>query len=379
MFGDAYAGRRVFVTGHTGFKGSWLTLWLTDLGAKVTGYSLGPPTEPSLFEAIGLGEMAQTGWFTDVRGDVRDMPRLQDALKAADPEIVLHLAAQPMVRRSYEEPRLTFDTNVMGTVNVLEAVRSLTGDGPRVVLNVTTDKCYENLETSRAYAETDPLGGHDPYSASKACSELVTRSYRRSYCTDPRLMAVATARAGNVLGGGDWGEDRILPDCMRALTAGRPIVVRNPEGVRPWQHVLDSLSGYLALSVALLRRTPGVGDDGTGAWNFGPRDDALVTVGEVVETVVQEWGTGAWVDGSGSGPHEAGLLVLDASKAGRHLGWKPAWDMHRAVAAAVRWYKAFGAGDGSQELIRLCRDDIASYRRAAADAGAIWALAEAAR
>ena len=372
MFGDVYAGRRVFVTGHTGFKGAWLTLWLLDLGAKVTGYALEPPTEPNLFEAIGLDRCAAQGSglggsFTDVRGDVRDREALAAALGEAAPEIVFHLAAQPLVRRSYAEPHLTYETNVMGTVNVLEAVCALAaaGQGPGAVVNVTSDKCYENRETGHAYAESDPLGGWDPYSSSKGCAELVTQAYRRSFFTGPGAPRIVTARAGNVIGGGDWGEGRIVPDCARAVAAGRPPEVRNPGAVRPWQHVLESLSGYLWLAA----RTPA-----DGAWNFGPADDAQVTVREVVELFLSAWGGGQWQPAPGAveQPHEAGLLLLDAGKAERELGWRPAWSVTQAVTAAADWYKQFYAGAEPADLLARCRADIAGYSAAAAARGAAW-------
>ena len=288
------SGRRVFVTGHTGFKGSWLTQWLLDLGADVTGYSLAPPTEPSLFEAAGIGreeakQARGAGRFTDLRADVRERRPAWPGPPDGCPEIVFHLAAQPLVRRSYAEPHLTYETNVMGTVNLLEEVRVLAacGRGPRAVVNVTSDKCYENHETGHAYVEGDPLGGFDPYSSSKGCSELVTVAYRRSFFNEPGTPRVATARAGNVIGGGDWGEDRILPDCARALSAGVPVLVRNPGAVRPWQHVLESLSGYLWLGAKLCL---GNGDEARafdGAWNFGPASECCVTVREVVELFVR--------------------------------------------------------------------------------------------
>ena len=383
MFGDAFSGRRVFVTGHTGFKGSWLTLWLLDLGAHVTGYSLDPPTEPSLYETIGLGVMGGER-SADLRGDVRDREGLRRALAEARPEVVFHLAAQPMVRRSYAEPHLTFETNVMGTVNLLEAVRSLAAGGgvAPVVVNVTTDKCYENRETSHAYREGDALGGYDPYSSSKACSELVTGAYRRSFFSGPGSPAVASARAGNVLGGGDFGEDRILPDCVRALSAGEAVTVRSPGAVRPWQHVLEPLSGYLRLAEVLLAGELDLAAEDradAGAWNFGPGPGSLVTVREVVEAVLLEWGAGEWTaDGSASEqPHEAGLLVLDAGKAERELGWRPVWGADEAVAAAVRWYREWAGGAGAESLAALCRADIASYAAAAGDAGMRWSRREA--
>jgi CDP-glucose 4,6-dehydratase len=384
MFADIYSGRRVFVTGHTGFKGSWLTLWLLDLGARVTGYALDPPTEPSLFEALGLdgGGVARAeyaGRFTDIRADIRDRLALGRALGEADPEIVFHLAAQPLVRRSYAEPHLTYETNVMGTVNLLEEVRGLAASrrAPRAVVNVTSDKCYEDRETGHAHAEQDPLGGFDPYSSSKGCSELVTAAYRRSFFGGPGAPRVATARAGNVVGGGDWGDDRILPDCARALSAGVPVEVRSPRAVRPWQHVLESLSGYLWLGAKL----SGVVDDSSGAnalagaWNFGPGSGAVVTVREVVESFVREWGAGEWRSPPGDAPqpHEAGLLILDTRRAAGELGWLPAWSVVEAVRVAAGWYREFYDGASAAALLTCCRADIAAYCVAAAAAGSTWA------
>jgi CDP-glucose 4,6-dehydratase len=389
MFDDVYSGRRVFVTGHTGFKGSWLTQWLLDLGADVTGYALAPPTEPNLFEAAGIGAAEAgrpmgAGRFTDLRADVRERRALGQALETAAPEIVFHLAAQPLVRRSYAEPHLTYETNVMGTVNLLEEVRALaaSGRGPRAVVNVTSDKCYQNLETGHAYVEADAMGGFDPYSSSKGCSELVTAAYRRSFFSAPGMPLVATARAGNVIGGGDWGEDRILPDCARALSAGVPIEVRNPGAVRPWQHVLESLSGYLSLGANLWRHAAEVGhEEGVldGAWNFGPGAEYNVTVREVVDLFVNAWGGGEWrpAPEAAEQPHEAGLLVLDASKAERELGWRTSWSVSEAVGAAARWYAEFYRGADPDALLAHCRVDIAAYCDAAARRGAAWAAAEA--
>ena len=389
MFADVYAGRQVFVTGHTGFKGSWLTQWLLDLGADVTGYALAPPTQPNLFDAAGIGALEAkrprgAGRFTDLRGDVRERRSLGQALKTAAPEIIFHLAAQPLVRRSYAEPRLTYETNVMGTVNLLEEVRALAafGRGPRAIINVTSDKCYENPETGHAHVEGDPLGGFDPYSSSKGCSELVTAAYGQSFFSEPGTPRVATARAGNVLGGGDWGEDRILPDCASALDAGIPVEVRNPGAVRPWQHVLESLSGYLSLGATLWRRAAVGGDEAgafDGAWNFGPGSDAEVTVRDVVELFVKAWDGGEWLPAreAAQQPHEAGLLVLDAGKAERELGWRAAWSVAEAVGAAARWYREFYGGAEAPALRERCRADIAAYSEAAARSGAAWAAAEA--
>ncbi len=323
----AYRGRRVFVTGHSGFKGSWLAYWLARSGADVTGYALDPPTEPSLFETLRLGQLVR-----HVVADVRDGERLRDELVAAAPEIVFHLAAQPIVREGYARPAETFEVNVMGTVNLLEAVRA--GDSARAVVVVTSDKCYRNDDQGRPFAEDDPLGGRDPYSASKGCAELVTSAYATAFLAD-RGVQVASARAGNVIGGGDWAADRILPDCVRALAAGRPVEVRSPDAVRPWQHVLEPLRGYLVLGAKALE-----GADVHGAWNFGPDAGDALSVRWVAERFLEEWGEGSWETAGRAGhePREAAVLTLDSAKAARELAWAPVWDAGEAVRRTAAWY-----------------------------------------
>jgi len=341
----AYAGRRVFVTGHTGFKGSWLSEWLLALGAEVHGYALEPPTRPSLFVRLRLsGRIA-----SDVRGDVRDFGALKSAMRRARPDYVFHLAAQPLVRLSYERPFETFETNVMGTVGVLEACRGL---GRRCSLVcVTTDKCYENRETTRPYRETDPMGGYDPYSCSKGCDELVVSSYRRSFFGSPASPVwVASARAGNVIGGGDWAKDRLVPDCMRALSRGLPVPVRNKASVRPWQHVLEPLCGYLALGAALDSRTRF--EEFSGGFNFGPEPRSCRTVGELVDEILKNR-PGRRIDASDpAAAHEASLLSLDIRKARRILGWRPRWNFATTVAKTVEWYSGVAAGEDPGALVR---------------------------
>lgn len=343
-------GKRVLVTGHTGFKGSWLCLWLQKMGARVTGLSLPPEGAPSLFE---LGRVAQG---MDSRfGDVRDIATVQAAVRESQPEIALHLAAQPLVRRSYREPVETFATNVMGTAHVLEAARAT--DSVKVCLIITTDKCYENREWDYPYRENDTLGGHDPYSASKACAEFVSAAYRRSFC-EAAGISVATARAGNVIGGGDWSEDRIIPDCVRALEAGRAIEVRNPGAVRPWQHVLEPLAGYLRLA----RRQWEAPQDFARPWNFGPDPANVLTVGELVERFVAHWGEGRQLQRSeASAPHEAGILQLDISRTRTRLGWRPVFDIASTVSLTVDWYRQCHARD----VRNLCEGQIAAYESAA--------------
>jgi CDP-glucose 4,6-dehydratase len=362
LFGGVFSGRRVLVTGHTGFKGSWLASWLLSLGAHVTGYALEPPTVPSLFAALHLADH-----LDDRRGDVRDLAHMRHVLAGADPEVVFHLAAQPLVRRSYAEPVETFATNVMGTANLLEAVRST--PSVRVVVNVTSDKCYENREWEYAYRENDPMGGHDPYSASKGCSELVTAAYQRSFFNHESGAAVATARAGNVIGGGDWAADRIVPDCVRALLAREPVVVRNPLAVRPWQHVLEPLAGYLLLAAGLLSDP----QNHVGPWNFGPSQGGNLSVREVVETVLAEWGEGTWTGppAGATGPREARFLKLDCSKASDLLGWRSVWSAERGLRTAVGWYRGFcRLGVSATELTADC---LSAYVRDAAGLGVSWA------
>lgn len=348
-FGGVFAGRRVLVTGHTGFKGSWLSRWLLDLGAEVTGFALEPDTEPALFR-----ELALEAHLDSRIGDVRDAAAVSAVFAAARPEVVLHLAAQPLVRRSYSEPGYTFETNVMGTVNVLEACRAC--ETVTAVVNVTTDKVYENPETGAAFSEGDPLGGHDPYSASKACSEIVSSSYRSAFFIPEGRIAHATARAGNVIGGGDWAADRIVPDIARALAAGQPVQVRNPASVRPWQHVLEPLSGYLRLAEELITSPERV-DRG---YNFGPNPEDSRTVAELVDKAIAVWGSGQWERPELVGqPHEAGLLTLDIAKADAELGWRPVWGFDRAVERTVDWYRRISAGE---DPAAVTESDLAAYR-----------------
>jgi CDP-glucose 4,6-dehydratase len=321
-----WRGKRVLLTGHTGFKGSWLALWLASMGAEVTGFSDIVPTEPSHFELARVGEDVR-----DLRGDVRDFEAVTRA--AAGAEIVLHLAAQPIVRRSFVAPRETYEVNVMGTVNVFEAARSV--ESVRAVINVTSDKCYENREWEWAYREDEPMGGHDPYSSSKGASELVTSAWRRSFG-----LPLASARAGNVIGGGDWGEDRLIPDVMRAAVAGEPVEIRNPGATRPWQHVLNPLSGYLLLAQALWSDV-----DAATAWNFGPPEGEARPVAWIVERLDALWPGGLrWEHDAGEHPHEATYLKVDSSRARARLGWAPRWDLEQTLAAVVEWYAALRDG-----------------------------------
>jgi CDP-glucose 4,6-dehydratase len=331
-------GRRVLLTGHTGFKGSWLTLWLTSLGAEVTGFSRDVPTDPSLHELARLGDLVAA-----TEADVRDYDAVADAVRRARPEIVVHMAAQSLVRRSFADPRETYATNVMGTVNVLEAVRAV-GD-VRVVVNVTSDKCYENREWEWGYREDEPMGGYDPYSSSKGCAELVTAAYRRSFF-GPGETHLASVRAGNVIGGGDWGEDRLLPDLMRATLAGETARIRDLTAVRPWQHVLNPLSGYLVLAQALWDRP-----ELAGGWNFGPSDEDARPVGWIVEQLGERWPGGVrWAADEDSNPHEAHHLKLDSSRARARLGWWPAWNLDTALDAIVAWYGAYADSRDVREV-----------------------------
>ena len=365
-FGGAYSGARVLVTGHTGFKGSWLITWLLELGAKVTGYSLAqPPTVPSNFVASGLAEH-----IVDLRGDIRDYDRLREAIDTHKPEIMFHLAAQPIVLRSVELPKLTIDTNAGGTVNVLEAIRA-TGH-TRALVSITTDKVYENQEWLWGYRETDQLGGHDPYSASKAMAELAIAAYRSTYFPPEHYgkahrVAVASTRAGNVIGGGDFADYRLVPDCMKALMDGQPIGVRNPLSVRPWQHVLEPLSGYLWLGARLLRDGPAFGE----AWNFGPLEAKGVPAQALAEKLVELWGSGSWVHTRpGYAEVETGQLRLSWDKAAHRLNWRPVYTWVDALREITGWFKAFETGD---DMLGVTRRHILEYTERAHALGLDWA------
>ncbi|MEW5739885.1 MAG: CDP-glucose 4,6-dehydratase [Myxococcota bacterium] len=354
----AWKGKRVLVTGHTGFKGAWLTLWLERLGAQVTGFALAPESD-SLFLAAQVGRSC-----VHVEGDVRDVGAVSAVLKECRPDAVLHLAAQSLVRRGYAEPLLTLETNVMGTANVLDAVR--TGGHRCAVVIVSSDKCYENLETGRAYRESDPMGGHDPYSMSKGATELVTSAWRRSFFPTTKLaehgVAVASARAGNVIGGGDWAVDRIVPDCIRALKEGRTIAVRNPTSVRPWQHVLEPLSGYLMLGARLMGADAAAYCEG---WNFGPSPDSSRPVGALASGVVAAWGTGRWEDRSDPhAPHEAAHLALNIEQAQARLKWAPRWGFEETILRTVAWYREQARGASPEALRALTLSQIADYEAA---------------
>lgn len=341
-----WRGKRVFLTGHTGFKGSWLALWLQRLGAQVTGYSLAPSTEPSLHALAAASASGAHEGLQSVVADIRDLERLKKAMADFKPDVVFHLAAQPLVRRSYVDPVETYSTNVMGTVNLLEAVRACSS--VRSVVIVTSDKCYENREWQWGYRENEPMGGYDPYSNSKGCSELVTAAYRSSYFNPERYsehgVAIATGRAGNVIGGGDWSEDRLVPDLLHAFGASQSAHIRNPQSVRPWQHVMEPLRGYMMLAEKLFTD----GSPWAEPWNFGPNDADTQPVSWIADELVAGWGNGArWHTEAQSGqPHEATWLKLDCSKARQTLGWVPRWDLKRSLSAIVDWQRAWlGGGD----------------------------------
>jgi CDP-glucose 4,6-dehydratase len=359
LFGGAYRGRRVLVTGHTGFKGSWLTLWLQQLGARVCGLAL--PAEGRLNHSRLLRLP-----LDEALVDLRDAARVGMAVRRFEPELVFHLAAQPLVRRSYREPAATFDVNVMGLVHLLEAVRAT--PSVRVVVNATTDKCYRNAESGQAFREADPLGGHDPYSASKACAELVSASYRAAFLSQDdgrgHPVALATARAGNVVGGGDWGEDRLIPDLVRAVTGAAPTRIRHPGAVRPWQHVLEPLAGYLCLGQRLL-------DDPLGAaaaWNFGPPPDAHCQVRQVIEAFAAAWPAVRFAIDAGTHPHEAAQLRLDCSKAERQLQWRAVWDLDTTLQRSAGWYRR-----QHEQGTLSSHDDLHQYVADARDRGLAWA------
>jgi len=362
MFNDIYHDKRVLITGHTGFKGSWLALWLSQMDAKITGYSLQPPTEPNHFDLLDIG-------INSIIGDVRDGEKVKRIIKEIQPEIVFHLAAQPIVRLSYRDPVETFASNVMGTVNVLEASREV--GTVRAIVNVTSDKCYENREWARGYTEEDRLGGYDPYSASKGCVELITNCWRNSFFNLNNYIhshhtLLASGRAGNVIGGGDWAVDRLVPDIVRAVKQNEKVKIRNPQATRPWQHVLEPLSGYLLLGQRLLEGRKEFAD----AWNFGPGEDGNRTVGEIVAQAKQVWPKIDYEIETISGqPHEADMLRLDCSKSRRQLRWAPVWDGRTAVEKTALWYRAYYE---SSEVRSLA--DLSSYVEDAKGVHASWAV-----
>lgn len=353
-----WAGRRVLVTGHTGFKGSWLCMWLAHLGATVSGYALDPPSSPNLYEVARVGTR-----LIGEHGDICRLDLLLDCMRRHQPEIVFHMAAQSLVRRSYGEPIATYMTNVIGTANVMEAVRQ--SGCVRVVVNITSDKVYENREMVWAYRESDPLGGHDPYSSSKACAEIVSHAYRKSFfeAEANRQVALATARAGNVIGGGDWAEDRLLPDCIRALSGGRAIQVRNSNSVRPWQHVLEPLAGYLLLAQSLWTDC-----SLAGAYNFGPENAGCKPVSWIADAVTHLWGDGVWKSAPEEpSPHEASLLSLDSTLARVRLGWVPRLALTEALRLAIEWYRAYYQG---ADMAALTLQQVVDYSNAVLSGGA---------
>ncbi len=361
MFHDIYRNAKVLITGHTGFKGSWLALWLSRMGAEITGYSLQPPTEPNHFNLLNLN-------IVSMIGDVRDAEKLKQVFIERKPEIVFHLAAQPIVRLSYKDPVATFTSNVIGTINVLEAAREI--GTVHAIVNVTSDKCYENREWSWGYREIDPLGGYDPYSASKGCSELITGCWRHSFFNlkdygGAHQTLLASVRAGNVIGGGDWAVDRLIPDVMRAVSQNETVKIRNPKATRPWQHVLEPLSGYLLLGQRLLEGRKEFAE----AWNFGPPEEGNITVGEIADQIKIFWPKIDYeINTALNQPHEAGMLRLDCSKARTKLQWKPVWDGKTAVRKTALWHRAFYE---SKKV--LSHDDIDSYIEDAKSKQVSWA------
>ncbi len=338
----------MLITGHTGFKGSWLCLWLHQLGAKVTGFALNPPTEPNLYHLCSIENLVHS-----VHGDIRNFDQLYETILQTEPDIIFHMAAQPLVGHSYEDPKETYEINVMGTIYLLEAVRKAVNNGKRIkaLVNVTTDKCYENKEWHWGYRENDRLGGYDPYSNSKACSELITDSYRKAFFNPNTYhqhgVGIATARAGNVIGGGDWAAGRLIPDCTQALLNGKKIVIRNPKSIRPWQHVLEPLHGYLLLAERLYLKGPAYAE----SWNFGPRDDDAKPVEWIVKRICEKWGYQAYYEvASRNHPHEARYLKLDYSKAKEKLGWHPKWTIDQAIEKVMDWVRAYHEKNDIREV-----------------------------
>lgn len=364
-FGGLYKDKHVLVTGHTGFKGAWLSLWLKELGAEVLGYALEPPTSPSLFDSIRLEDKV-----IHIIGDIRDEERLRSVFHDFQPEFVFHLAAQPLVRLSYKDPKLTYETNIIGTINLFEAIRETASVS--VVVNITSDKCYENKEWLYGYREIDPMGGHDPYSSSKGCAELVTSAYRNSYFNPKDFgkkhkVALSSVRAGNVIGGGDWGEDRLIPDCVKSLSQNKTISIRNPDATRPWQYVLEPLSGYLCLGALMYQN----GITYSSAWNFGPNDSDFLTVEEIIKRIIHLWGEGDYKINADSRFHEATLLKLDISKADSYLKWKPVYKVNEALETTINWYKEY-YNDNKKEIYQYTLNQIKEYVKNAKKRGLEW-------
>lgn len=343
--------KKVFLTGHTGFKGSWLSLWLTSMGADVCGYALEPDTTPNLYNVLGIEVLLKKSYIADIR----DFKKLKAAIESFNPEVVIHMAAQPLVRYSYENPLETYEVNVMGTANLLESLRSV--DSVKATVIVTTDKCYDNKEWEWGYRETDSMGGYDPYSSSKGCAELVVSAYRNSFFSNDKLNnSLASARSGNVIGGGDWSDDRLIPDIINACIQNNPLIIRSPNSTRPWQHVLEPLSGYLVLSEALFSQ----GDKYASSWNFGPNDSENYTVKEISRLLMKEWQADLEEKIVSNQPHEANFLKLDCSKAKKHLGWHPKWNINQAIGMVVRWHKDFIL---NKDIKKLTLEQIYEYMR----------------
>jgi len=343
-----WKGKRVFLTGHTGFKGSWLALWLHSLGAIVKGYALIPPTDPSLFNEVKIDSIIDSKI-----GDIRNQDTLYECMTTFNPDILIHMAAQPLVRYSYDAPVETYEVNVIGTAKVLEVARSCAN--LKAIVNITTDKCYENYERSEGYKESDPMGGHDPYSSSKGCAELVASAYRRSFLQDQGI-GLASARAGNVIGGGDWADDRLIPDILRSFEKNEPVVIRNPKATRPWQHVLEPLSGYLVLAQRLYENQ----EDYAEGWNFGPNEKDVKPVDWILDKMITKWPNSSWELDQNSNPHEAGFLKLDISKAESTLGWKPVWELSQALDKIIDWHKSWL---NKKDMQAVCLSEIEEYTR----------------
>ncbi|MDA7464816.1 CDP-glucose 4,6-dehydratase [Candidatus Pelagibacter ubique] len=343
-----WKGRSVFLTGHTGFKGGWLALWLSEMGANVHGYSLEAPTQPNFFSVINLSNLIQSSTI----GDIRDLSKLKESVKAARPSVIFHMAAQPLVRQSYIDPIETFTTNILGTINVFEATKN--SETVKAIINITTDKCYENKENNKSFEETDPLGGYDPYSSSKACSEIITSAYRNSFFSKMKKK-LASVRAGNVIGGGDWAKDRLVPDFFRSIDRNKILRIRSPQAVRPWQHVLDPLSGYLMLAEKLFEH----GDIYAEPWNFGPEQSEAKTVSWVLNCLSEKFTNANWEEEKKEQPYEANLLKLDISKAKSRLGWAPRWSVETAIDNTISWYQAFKE---NKDMIEFSVKQIKSFQ-----------------